>query len=176
MSDSLITIIAIFLAAILMFVFPLMSMSERTDDISALAVQTATTEFVNKVGTTGKLTAEEYDKYISTLAATGNTYDIEMQIQHLDENPGVKVTQDEITKIGESLYYTEYTSQIVEKLNSSNKRIPLKEGDMFSVVAKNTNRTIADMLKGFFYSMSGNDSYSISGQHSTTVAVNGSSK
>ena len=34
MGDSLITIIAIFLAAILMFVFPLMSLSERTDDIS----------------------------------------------------------------------------------------------------------------------------------------------
>ena len=38
MGDSLITIIAIFLAAILMFVFPLMSLSERTDDISQLAV------------------------------------------------------------------------------------------------------------------------------------------
>ena len=34
MGDSLMTIIAIFLAAILMFVFPLMSMSDRTDDIS----------------------------------------------------------------------------------------------------------------------------------------------
>ena len=34
MGDSLITIIAIFLAAILMFVYPLMSLSERTDDIS----------------------------------------------------------------------------------------------------------------------------------------------
>ena len=38
MGDSLITIIAIFLAAILMFLFPLMSLSERTDDISELAV------------------------------------------------------------------------------------------------------------------------------------------
>ena len=49
MGDSLITIIAIFLAAILMFVFPLMSLSERTDDISQLAVATATNEFVDKI-------------------------------------------------------------------------------------------------------------------------------
>lgn len=173
MSDSLITIIAIFLAAILMFVFPLMSMSERTDDISALAVQTATTEFVDKVKTTGKLTLEEYDKFISTLASTGNSYDIEMQIQHIDENPGVKVTQADITKIGENLYYTEYTTQIEEKLDND-KKIAFKSGDMFSVVVKNTNKTIADMLRGFFYSMSGNDSYGISGQHSATIAVNGS--
>lgn len=52
MGDSFVTIIAIFLAAILMFVFPLMSISERTDDVSQLSVQTATTEFVDKVRTT----------------------------------------------------------------------------------------------------------------------------
>ena len=36
MSDTLITIVAILLAAILMFIFPLLSMSERGDDISQL--------------------------------------------------------------------------------------------------------------------------------------------
>ena len=55
MGDTTITIIAIFLAAILMFVFPLMAMSDRTDDISQLSVQTATTEFVDNVRTTGVL-------------------------------------------------------------------------------------------------------------------------
>ena len=33
MGDTLITIIAIALAAVLMFVFPLITMSDRTDDI-----------------------------------------------------------------------------------------------------------------------------------------------
>ena len=47
MGDTLITVIAIFLAAILMFVFPLMALSERTDDMAQLSVQTATTEFVD---------------------------------------------------------------------------------------------------------------------------------
>jgi hypothetical protein len=32
-----------------------------------------------------------------------------MQIQQLDENPGVKVTQAEMTKIGENVYYNLYT-------------------------------------------------------------------
>ena len=49
MSDSFITIIAIFLAAILMFIFPLMSMADRTDDISELTVKNAVIEFVEKV-------------------------------------------------------------------------------------------------------------------------------
>ena len=69
MGDSFVTIIAIFLAAILMFVFPLMSISERTDDVSQLSVQTATTEFVDKVRTTGKLTLDDYDKYVQTITS-----------------------------------------------------------------------------------------------------------
>jgi len=47
MGDSLITVVAILLAAILMFIFPMMAMSERNDDVSELAVQTAVAEFVN---------------------------------------------------------------------------------------------------------------------------------
>lgn len=175
MSDSFITIIAIFLAAILMFIFPLMSMADRTDDISELAVQAATTEFVDKVKITGRLTSEGYSEFISTLSATGNTYDIEMQIQHLDENPGVKVTQADVTKIGENLYYNEYTSQIESRLDED-KRIALKEGDIFKVTVKNTNRTIAEILRGFFYRISGDDTYQISGQHVGTVGVNGAAK
>ena len=84
MGDSLITIVAIFLAAVLMFVFPLMSMSERTDDVSQLAVQTATTEFVDKVRTTGKLTLDDYDKFVATLSSTGNSFDVDIEIQQLD--------------------------------------------------------------------------------------------
>lgn len=173
MGDSLITIIAIFLAAVLMFVFPLMSMSERTDDVSQLAVQTATTDFVDKVRTTGKLTLADYDKYISTITATGNSFDVEIEVQQLDENPGVKTTQTDPTKIGENLYYNLYTSQVEEKLNTSGK-ISLKEGDRISVTAKNTNQTISQLLKNFFYQIAGNDTYQIAAQHSGIVTVNGS--
>ena len=173
MGDSLITVIAIFLAAVLMFVFPLMSLSERTDDISQLAVQTATTEFVDKIKTTGKMTLNDYEQYLSTITATGNSFEVEMLIQQLDENPGVKTTQAEITKIGENLYYNKYTSQIEAEL-SSKSRITLKEGDIVSVTVKNTNKTIAQMLRNFFYMVSGNESYQILGQHSGVVVVNGS--
>ena len=173
MGDSLITIIAIFLAAILMFVFPLMSLSERSDDISQLAVQTATTEYVDKIKTTGKMTLDDYDKFISTLTATGNSFEVETLVQQLDENPGVKTTQAETTKIGENLYYNKYTSQVEEELNSKG-RITLKEGDIVSVTVKNTNKTISQMLRNFFYMVSGNESYQICAQQSGVVAVNGS--
>lgn len=172
MGDSFITIVAIFLAAILMFVFPLMSMSERTDDVSELAVKTSTTEFVDKVRTTGKLTLEDYQKYISTISSTGNSFDVDIEIQELDENPGVKTTQAEMTKIGENYYYSLYTSQVEEKLDKNGK-ITLKEGDRVGVSVKNTNKTISQTLKNFFYQLAGNDTYQIAAQHAGIVTVNG---
>lgn len=175
MGDSLITIVAIFLAAVLMFVFPLMSMSERTDDVSQLAVQTATTDFVDKVRTTGKLTLADYDKYVATLGATGNSYEVDIELQLLDENPGVKTTQAEMTKIGENLYYSFYTSQVEEMLND-NARITLKEGDRIAVTAKNTNQTISQILKNFFYQIAGNDTYLITARHSGIVTATGTTR
>ena len=173
MGDSFVTIIAKFLAAILMFIFPLMSISERTDDVSQLSVQTATTEFVDKVRTTGKLTLDDYDKYMQTITSTGNSFEVSMQAQILDENPGVKTTQAETTKIGENVYYNLYTSQIESRLNDNTNRITFKEGDRFSVTVKNTNTTIAQILRNFLYRIAGNDTYQIAAQHAGIVTVNG---
>ena len=55
MGDSVTTIIAIFIAAILMFLFPLLAISERNEDVTQLSIQTTTTEFVNKIATSGLL-------------------------------------------------------------------------------------------------------------------------
>ena len=160
MGDSFVTIIAIFLAAILMFVFPLMSISERTDDVSQLSVQTATTEFVDKVRTTGKLTLDDYDKYVQTITSTGNSFE---------------TTQAVTTKIGENVYYNLYTSQLENKLSDSStkNRITFKEGDRFSVTVKNTNTTIAQIIRNFLYRIAGNDTYQIAAQHGGIVTVNG---
>ena len=127
MGDSFVTIIAIFLAAMLMFVFPLMSVSEKSDNISQLTVQTATTDFVDKVRTTGELTLDDYDKYIQTITSTGNAFDVELMVQIMDENIGVKTTQAETTKIGENIYYNLYTSQLESVLKDNKKhKITLK--------------------------------------------------
>ncbi|MCI8412316.1 MAG: hypothetical protein HFJ40_07855 [Clostridia bacterium] len=175
MGDTLITIIAIALAAVLMFVFPLMTMSDRTDDVSQLTVETATTEFVDDVRTTGKITMDKYGKFVENLSSTGNSYDIEMEAKILDENPGKKTTQASSTKIGENVYYSMYTSQILDTVSGSNgkKILALKEGDMFSASVKNTNTTMSQQLKNFFYSVTGNDTYTIAASHAGFVTANG---
>ena len=176
MGDTLITVIAIALAAVLMFVFPLMTMSDRTDDVSQLTVETATTEFVDDIRTTGKLTMDKYSQFVEDISATGNSYEVEMELQVLDENPGKKTTQAEATKIGENVYYTMYTSQILDTINPSSgqtKTLALKEGDIFSTSVRNTNTTMSQQLKNFFYSVTGNDTYVIAAEHGGIVTANG---
>lgn len=173
MSDTLITVVAIALAAVLMFVFPLMTMSDRTDDVSQLSVETATTEFVDDVRTTGKLSLDKYSKFVENIQATGNSYDVEMEVKTLDENPGKKTTQADATKIGENVYYSVYTSQIEDKLKSGNGVYKLKEGDIVSVDVKNTNQTLSQQLKNFFYKVVGNDTYSIAASHGGIVTATG---
>lgn len=170
MSDTLVTIIAIALAAILMFVFPLMTMSDRTDDVSQLTVETATTEFVDEIRTTGKITEDKYNKFIEAIGSTGNTYNVEMEVQILDENPGKKTTQSTKDKIGENVYYSVYTSQIEDKL-IKDEVYKLKEGDIVSVSVKNTNQTLAQQLKNFFYKVVGNDTYTIAASHGGIVTA-----
>lgn len=179
MGDTLITVVAIALAAVLMFVFPLMTMSDRSDDVSQLAIETATTEFVDDVRTTGKLTMDKYSKFVENISATGNSYDVEMELKVLDENPGKKTTQAESTKIGENVYYSMYTSQILDSLESTGsqtKVLALKEGDIFSASVKNTNSTLSQQLKNFFYSVTGNDTYTIAAEHAGIVTANGTGK
>ena len=172
MSDTLITVIAIALAAVLMFIFPLMTVADRTDDVSQLAVKSAVTDLVDKVRTTGKLTETDYSQFIQTITATGNTYDIEMEAQIKDTNlkkHGVLTSDD---KIGESSYYTTYTSQILTELDS-NEEYKFKEGDIFLVRARSTNLTISQQLQNFFYRVTGNNTYAVAAEHSGIVTASG---
>ncbi len=173
MGDSAMTIVAIFLAAILMFVFPLMTMADKKDDIATIEVQTATDEFTSGVRTTGKLSQEDYDNFVLTLASTGNSYNVDIQIQRLDENPAKKETALTVT-IGDNVYYTMYTKQILDEFaNNTNHTITLKEGDIISVSVENTNRTIGEQLRNFLYRVTGNNSSIVTASSSGIVTANG---
>ena len=173
MSDTLITIIAIFLAAILMFIFPLMTTASQNDEITQVAVQSIVSDFTNKVAQQGKITENDYDEFIQKLHATGNTFDIELEAKILDENPGKKTTTTTQDMIGENIYYSEYTSTIEERLynDSTNNTYDLKKGDYIIASVKNTNTTMGTHLRNFFYKITGRDTYII-GATSSTLVVN----
>ena len=165
-----ITIIAIFVAGVLMFVFPLIAMSDNVDDATKLTAQTATTDFVDNIRTTGKITEDDYNSYLQTLASTGNSYDVEIKVQVLDENYGKKVSTVQTTKIGENVYYPIYTTQVEAQLVNDGV-YALKEGDIVYVSAKNTNITFSQELKNFFYKVTGSNASSIEVEDSGMVVA-----
>ena len=172
MGDSLMTVVAVFIAVILMFLFPMLSVSERTDDISQLAVDTAVTSFVDNAASIGMITADDYDKLIQELNATGNTYDISLEVKVLDENIGKKTAWTNSEVIGENVYYSVYTAQINDKIINGNAYL-MKEGDILSCEAKNTNETLSQTLRSVFYSISSNDAAQVAAQHSRMVTATG---
>ena len=172
MGDSLTTIIVIFLAAILMFIVPMMSIADRSDDISNLIAEISTVEFVDNVRSKGKLSQNDYDKFYSSLGTTGSVYEVELKVKILDENSRKKITQNKGTNTGNLVYYEMFTSQILDTVKNNGVLI-LKEGDIFSASAKNSNLTISQQLQNFFYTIVGSDMYSISGKHAGVVTLNG---
>ena len=173
MQSTTTNVIAICLTAALLFVAPLIALTERNDNVVQENVELIVNEFVTDVQSTGVISQAKYQSLENSLAATGNTYNIEIEVQHLDENPGKKTTQANYTKIGENVYYSNYTTQVLQQLQNDSKKICLKQGDRIVVDVKNTNNTQAQTLKGSLLSFTNAGQYTISASSTGMINVNG---
>lgn len=181
MEDTTISIIGIFIAAIIMFIVPLILISDRADDIAQLTTQTATANFVDNVIKSGKITNDDYEDFVHMINTTGNAYDVEMELKILDPNSAKQYTVASPSgDIGPNTYYSIFASQIEEKLanvydkNADNDgAIILKEGDFFSVTVKNKSLTLSQSLKNIYYKIKGENIHIILATASGTVAING---
>ena len=179
MEETTMSVIGIIIAAIMMFIVPLIFISERSDDISQLVVQTATAEFVDEVIKSGKITEDKYTKFISELNSSGNTYDVDMEVKVLDENTAKFYAKD--GDIGTNTYYSIFTSQIEdmigvsgsEEYNHNQGRLILKQGDAISVTVKNSSKTLSQSLKSFYYGIKGTNIQIITATASGTVVIDG---
>lgn len=185
MEDSTISIVGIIIASILMFIVPLILIADRGDDISQLTTQTLTAQFVDNIIKQGKITNEDYQSFLTSLQSSGNTYDVSIEIKILDENTAQRDTiSTGQGKVGQNSYYSIFTTQIEEQLESTdaegnrndlNKtgQIILKEGDIISVTAKNSSKTLSQTLKNIYYTIRGEDLHIIASTSTGTIAVNG---
>ncbi|MCI8641570.1 MAG: hypothetical protein HFJ59_06880 [Clostridia bacterium] len=160
MSDTLITVVAIIVAAGLIFVVPLVTMADRFDTTAQAEVEAIVADFVDEIRSTGKITQAKYDKFLQNLDAQGYVFGVEMEVKNIDENPGKKSIQTERDKIGENVYYSEYTTQIMQELEDNGAK-NLKQGSIVVVTVRNENLTFTQQMKQFMYRIVGNDTVSI---------------
>ena len=109
---------------------------------------------------------------MEAINSTGNLYDIEIEIKVLDDNPGKKSVQVQRDKLGENYYYEVFNSQVMEKIDANDPYL-LKEGDIVAVKVKNTSQTLSQQFKNFFYTVIGNDTYTIAADHGGIVTATG---
>ena len=184
MQNTTSTLIALVVAAILIFIVPLITLTGRSDNVTQQNVELIVEEFVTEIRNTGKLTRTTYQNFESQLNSTtgNNSYSIEIEVKHLDENPGKKTAQANYTKIGENVYYSEYTTQVLKQIgiktdndivDADKNTMILKEGDIVTVEVKNSNSTAAQTLKSSFLGFSNAGEYVISASSSGMVTVNG---
>lgn len=173
MSDIVITVVAIFSAGILLFVFPLITTADRVDDVTQLTVEAATTDFIDKVRAKGKITEPDYSEFLEIINSTGNTYNVELEVQVLDvnlEKSGILVDD---SKIGENGYISVYTFQIEEEIRK-NGEFKCPAGSMASARVENESLTFFQQMQKAIYSFVGNgDTYAIVAQHAGMVTANG---
>lgn len=156
MENNASTILAIFVAVALMFGFPLITMARKTDKAAQMVVEVATDEYVDSIRVKGMLNQEDYETYIQKISSTGNSFDVEFELQVLDENASKKATFLDKTSVqNKNAYTTYYTTQVMKMIQDNDGVLLLKEGDIITVRAKSDNNTIFQQLTKYV----GNNSY-----------------
>lgn len=170
MTDTLMTIIGIFVAVVLMFVLPLTIMANKNDEIAQTVVQVAVSDFVETVTNQGRITEFDYNKLVQKISATGNAYDIQIEAQIIDDNPRRATSTGDSSQTGEYKYYSVYTNTIMNKVQNDGF-YELKKDDYVIVNVKSTNITLGTQFKNLFYRLTGKDTYTI-GTSASGIVVN----
>lgn len=170
MSDTFITMVTVVLALIIMFVFPLIFIGNQSEIITGDDIKTLADNFVNQVSVEGKLTANNYYEFLQKLNATGNTYNVSLEIQILDNSN--LTNADNIYLVGENMHYSVFTSEIEDEINTYGEYI-LKQGDYIKVKIENTNITFGTQMKRLIYGILGKDIITIDTNSSAIVVAPG---
>ncbi|AGA60033.1 hypothetical protein Theco_4031 (plasmid) [Thermobacillus composti KWC4] len=152
-------IFAAFLAALLLYVWPVSEAYERQDDLSYMIAYNAVTNFVNAVRDKGYISPTMYNDFVQELQMTGNTYDIQLEHYHKRYNPVYSDPANPATFQNRFNvdYEGFYNNQIMpvlfpdstEPKNDESRKYKMAVGDYFYVKVRNTNQTNAGIIRDF---------------------------
>ncbi|MFF3924039.1 hypothetical protein [Paenibacillus lactis] len=157
--NSISKIFALLIAVLLLYLYPIAAAFDQQDDISELVVFKATTTFVDAVRDKGYVSPTMYNDFMETIAATGNTFDVQMEHGSKKYVPVYdEPTRPETFRGSYEVHYDAfYNAQILPILFPNSvapkddplRRYKLRVGDTFAVTVKNMNRTPGTILFDF---------------------------
>ena len=166
MSDTFMTITAVMVMVVLLFAVPMIATANQNDAITQTSVETMISDFVNTAAREGKITNTNYDAFIQKLYATGNSYDVSIEVQTMDTN----LVNKNGKAIGENAYYSVFKNDIENTLKLG-KDYNLKQGDRIIAKVENTNVTFGTQFKNFMYSIMGKDIIAIEASGTALVST-----
>lgn len=157
--NSFLKIFAVLVAVLLLYLYPIAEAFNQQDDISEMVVLKATTTFVDAVRDKGYVTPTMYNDFMKVIAATGNSFDVQMEHGSKKYVPVYDdPTRPETFRGSYEVHYDMfYNAQILPVLFPNSavakddpmRRYKLHVGDTFTVTVKNTNRTPGTILFDF---------------------------
>ncbi|WFB59579.1 hypothetical protein [Paenibacillus sp. BR1-192] len=154
--NTLLKLFAVLIALLLLYLYPLSAAFDQQDDISELVALRATTSFVDAVRDKGGITPVMYNDFMAALAATGNSFAVEMEHGSKTYVPVYEdPTRPETFRGTYEIHYDAYyNAQILPVLFPGNtlakddpsRRYRMRVGDSFSVTVRNTNRTAGTLI------------------------------
>lgn len=123
--------IYIMIPIIIIILIFLMQNKTSLEDTTRMDIQTEFTTFVDKIRNTGKITNTDYNELLEQINVNGNTYELSIGIQTLEEYTTNKI-YDEDTQVGENIFYETYTGQVLDSLNSTGIYL-LQEGSIIKI-------------------------------------------
>ncbi len=124
MSDILGKIVGILIGAGLLFLLPLLYFAERQGTVEQLYLITETTNFVDTVRTTGRLTREAYEDFQEKVTGLAGRYEIKLTGRH----QRLEISNQTLFLLKEE----SYEKQIEEALMQEGEYC-FKEGDFFQI-------------------------------------------
>lgn len=155
MGNSLSKIFTVFLAVVLLFIYPMLQMLEQQDVTTRDFVFTQTTLFVDTVRNTGILTPEMYEEFLNKLDATGHIYEVKLEHNHNTYFPVYLDPADPSTFTGEYIegflaYYTDDITSVLQNSGPYNTYY-MNSSDQFVVSVVNKDQTLYTKIKNWIY-------------------------
>ncbi|MCX7920459.1 MAG: hypothetical protein N3B21_00330 [Clostridia bacterium] len=157
MESTFSKIIALILATLLLFIFPVLNMFIKQDDTTHIFVFTETSKFVDQVRNLGYITPMMYREFANKLSATNNTYSIEMEHYHkkydpiYDDPANAATFKDDFNVNFKATYTDNIMSTLFPNPPLTGEKYKLSKGDYFAVRVKNKNKTLATKLQEMLY-------------------------
>jgi hypothetical protein len=159
MMNSFLKVFAVIVAVLLLYVYPISAAFRQQDDVSELVAMRAIASFVDAVRDKGFVSPAMYTDFMNTLAATGNTFEVQMEhgskkYVPVYDDPTKPETFRGRYEVQVDAFYNAQILPVLFPNSAAGKDDPARRykmhvGDTFAVTVKNTNRTAGTVLSDF---------------------------